>query len=149
MQPTNMGILKPALWHTPAITKDGIIRRAPDPRENHEGSTSRSPAANRASRGGPYRHGSPTLLLADRHGVPGCKEEERLGLCWGFQHGVYDVQALRHTSAHRSISSRRTPAFASLTRTHRNSVLNRESRRGQVLITCLADISHYFTPNLD
>lgn len=39
MQSTNMGILKPALWHTPAITKDGIIRQAPDPCEKHEGFT--------------------------------------------------------------------------------------------------------------
>lgn len=30
MQSTNTGILKPALWHTPAITNDGIIRQAPD-----------------------------------------------------------------------------------------------------------------------
>lgn len=42
MQSTNTGILKPALWHTPAITKDGLIRQAPDPQENHEGFVSRS-----------------------------------------------------------------------------------------------------------
>lgn len=57
MQSTNTGILKPALWHTPAITKDGIIQQAPDPREDHEGFTSRSPVANRASRRGPHLHG--------------------------------------------------------------------------------------------
>lgn len=39
MQSTNTGILKPALWHTPAITNDGVILQAPDPREKRAGFT--------------------------------------------------------------------------------------------------------------
>lgn len=33
------GDFKPALWHTPAITNDGIILQAPDPREKRAGFT--------------------------------------------------------------------------------------------------------------
>lgn len=40
MQSTNTGVLQPALWHTPAITKDGLIRQAPERQENQEGFTS-------------------------------------------------------------------------------------------------------------
>ena len=137
MKSTNMGILKPALWHTPAITKDGIIRQAPDPRENHEGFTSRSLVANRASRQGPHLHGSnahrPALFITDLHDVLGVRRRSGWGYLQcaeGFHQRVYEVQYLRCASVRCSVSSHRTQAFASLTRTHHNSVLKSESLRG-------------------
>lgn len=148
MQSTNTGILKPALWHTPAITNDGIIRQAPDPREKHQGFTPRSPQ-------GVERRG-----LISR--APAHCDLHRLAvtcLCWVSGEAVLlslwllrSHQRLRrcntwHTPACCSISC--TPALSRPARTPCNSMLNRETLQGSALITCPADISHYFPANSD
>lgn len=137
MQSTNTGILKPALWHTPAITKDGIIRQAPDPRENHEGFTSRSPVADRASRGGPHLDGSEPRRPTRATAAPRDALGVRRGSGWGYlrraercHRRVHDVRHRRCASPRCSISGRHTQVSPNLMGTHRNSMLNREPRRG-------------------
>lgn len=86
MQSTNTGILKPALWHTPAITKDGIIRQAPDPREKHEGFTpgSQQGVEMRTSSTG-LQH-TLTYTVHHRPACPGVRSSSAAGTrgCSGF-----------------------------------------------------------------
>lgn len=134
-----MGILKPALWHTPAITNDGIIRQAPDPREKHEGFTPRPQQGveMRTSSTG-LQH---TLTYTVYHWpvYPGCQQGWHYLWVLCFHQRVQEVQYLSHTPACCTISC--TPAFTRPRRIH-----CRETLQGLALITCPADKSHYFPP---
>lgn len=136
MQSTNTGILKPALWHTPAVTNNRIIQQAPDPRENQEGFTSRSPVANRVSRRGPHLHGShaqkPTLLMPNLPYLLGVRRRSGRGYLQGAEVSIRGCMKCNTCHAHLSTaaSAATTHTFANLMKALCNSVLNRESRRG-------------------